>query len=111
MKKEDKEHLSWIYERLIRKHGEYRHYDYIKKFKEIIDSVEDEDCFIQVPNTTIRDYGTDDVLLQTYQKKIVALRSKLDIRGVAYEIIGIMFDYDNNPCTYHVLKVQRGNSE
>jgi hypothetical protein len=32
----DKEHLQWIYNRLVNVHGEDPNYDYMLKFKEII---------------------------------------------------------------------------
>jgi len=33
----DKEHLQWLYNRLVNIHGENPNYDYMLKFKEIID--------------------------------------------------------------------------
>lgn len=36
-KQERQEHLKWIYERLISKHGENPNFDYMHKLKDIID--------------------------------------------------------------------------
>ena len=35
--KNDKEMLTWLYERLVNVHGENENYDYMIKFKDIID--------------------------------------------------------------------------
>jgi hypothetical protein len=37
MSQSDLNHLKWIYDRLIHIHGEDPYYDYMLKFKEIID--------------------------------------------------------------------------
>jgi hypothetical protein len=37
MSQSDLNHLKWIYERLIHVHNENPNYDYMLKFKEIID--------------------------------------------------------------------------
>lgn len=37
--KKDIEHLEWLHERLVNIHGENKHYDYMLKFKEIIDKL------------------------------------------------------------------------
>jgi hypothetical protein len=34
-----KNHLQWIYARMVAKHGENENYDYMLRFKEIIDSL------------------------------------------------------------------------
>ena len=36
MSQSNKNHLEWIYERLVEAHGENPNYDYMLKFKEII---------------------------------------------------------------------------
>ena len=38
----DKEFLSWIYDRMIYKHGENKNVDYMLKFRSIIDSLQEE---------------------------------------------------------------------
>ena len=38
----DKEFLSWIYDRMIYKHGENKNVDYMLKFRSIIDSMQEE---------------------------------------------------------------------
>jgi len=38
MNKANKFHLEWIYNRLITIHGENPNYDYMLKFKEILDN-------------------------------------------------------------------------
>lgn len=37
MKKEELEHLEWLYNRLIQVHNENPNYDYMLRYKEIID--------------------------------------------------------------------------
>lgn len=39
MSQSDKNHLEWIYERLIHVHKENPNYDYMLKFKEIINNL------------------------------------------------------------------------
>lgn len=38
-KEKQKQHLEWIYNRLIHIHGENPNYDYMLKFKEIINNL------------------------------------------------------------------------
>lgn len=37
--KADKHHLQWIYDRMLNVHNEDKNYDYMLKFKEIIDRI------------------------------------------------------------------------
>ena len=44
----DKDFLKWIYNRLIDTHQERENYDYMKKFKRIIDNIEEEPTNIEL---------------------------------------------------------------
>jgi hypothetical protein len=41
--RERSEHLNWIYDRMVHVHGENENVDYLRKFRSIIDKVEDEE--------------------------------------------------------------------
>jgi hypothetical protein len=41
----DSQHLQWIYDRLINKHGEKPNVDYIIRFKSIIDDMQQEESY------------------------------------------------------------------
>lgn len=44
MNQSDKKHLEWIYGRLQYVHGEDPNVDYMRRFKQIIDKINDEPC-------------------------------------------------------------------
>lgn len=41
MKWSGKDHLNWLFDRMINVHGENENYDYMRRFREIIESMED----------------------------------------------------------------------
>lgn len=43
MIEEDRQHLKWLYERLVNVHGENELYDYMHRFREIIDKPTEEE--------------------------------------------------------------------
>lgn len=51
MENKDIQHLRWIYDRLIYKHKENMYYDYMEKFKEIIDSISVDEIKNELPQT------------------------------------------------------------
>jgi len=101
----DVEHLQWIFTRLVVKHGENPNYDYMLRFKKVIDGL--------VANPVIK-LGVKIKLISNGNLIDTIYSATIPNEGLfiyhnekIYFIEGVKMDYASNTAELHIIEKQR----